>query len=202
VKKLSSDFHNAELTLEASPEEISRLVSASMEKYERLLAVKKGMMNFSNRNTVVKIATGRSHTRKGIENLPGRTAHNIPIYVLTYDIQWQSIEQTLNRAAQYYQDLAAVNHNNEICKRDSKIHELESKEALLQEEIQTLQNTLASITDKRKELGNNSTSQITRTEVLNSLNDGKGFLVGNEISAGVLTQALDNPKYHYRLFRP
>ena len=57
----------------------------------RLLAVKKGMMNFSNRNTVVKIATGRSHTRKGIENLPGRTAHNIPIYVLTYDIQWYAI---------------------------------------------------------------------------------------------------------------
>ena len=37
-------------------------------------------------------------------------------------------------------------------------------------------------------------SFATRTEVLNSSNDGQGFLVGNEISAGVLTQALDNPQ--------
>ncbi|CAG8570384.1 4208_t:CDS:10 [Paraglomus brasilianum] len=109
----------------------------------------------------------------------------------------QSIEQTLNRAAQYYQDLAnqaAVNHNNEVCKRDSKIHELESIGASLQEEIRTLQNTLASMTDKRKELDNNSTNQITRTEVLDSSNDGQGFPVGNETSANVLEQALNNPQ--------
>ncbi|KAG9290603.1 hypothetical protein G9A89_011566 [Geosiphon pyriformis] len=57
----------------------------------------------------------------------------------------EAVDQALHRAAQYYQDLAkraAVEHENEIRKRDCKLREAESRETALSEEIRSLHSQL------------------------------------------------------------
>ncbi|CAI2171958.1 12467_t:CDS:10 [Funneliformis geosporum] len=84
----------------------------------------------------------------------------------------EAVDQALNRTTNYYQDIAkkiAVEHENEIRKRDCKIGEIETKEVSLLEEIQMLKSKLLKMEDSNKSLQN----QINEINVENEDSNSK-----------------------------
>ncbi|CAG8514172.1 8517_t:CDS:10, partial [Ambispora leptoticha] len=78
-----------------------------------------------------------------------------------------AVDQALNRAQLYYQDLAkraAVQHENEIRKRDCKLREAEIRESTLNEEIRSLRSKLLQVESKDR-ASTEQMAQLPNTEI-------------------------------------